>query len=650
VAEKPAFHSAFRIWWCQRRWSAPIGFFLTALWPPSSATEELLVMPPLERLGPYLIQRPLGSGGMGTVFLGVDGTTRKSAAIKVLSPALGGDASFRERFATEIETLKKLEHPNIVQLLGFGEQDGQLFYAMEMVDGCSLQQELRTGRHFGWREVARIGIQVCQALKHAHDRGVIHRDLKPANLLYATDDQIKLADFGIAKLYGMSQLTVVGGVIGTADYMSPEQGEGKGVTARSDLYSLGSVLYALLAGRPPFASRTAAEVIHRLRYEEALPVRRLAPDTPEEFELIIAQLLEKDPAKRVATALAVASRLKAMKYGLSAGPPAEKQHQHFSLAADEEYRLVGETDEHRELIAQGDTRLVSPTEHEIMRQRDSLERHGNPTVAMSGLIAPSEQPQEAGSKESAEAEQTANTHFTTFDEAARQRATALAESDESTPLWLKIAPLLAAGALIATGIWYLSRPLSAEVLYSRIMEVAKEGETSDLARVEDQIREFARRFPQDERAGEVRALHEELELYRLQRQYERRARLRGGRDSLGLLERAYLEATQLAATNPRRAMAKLEALLEVFSVGQLTDSDHRCLKLAREQLGQLQAKNQGVATADLKEILRRLDDADQLSQDDPDRAQAVRRGVIELYGDKPWAESAVTRARAALQP
>ena len=170
-------------------------------------------MPPSERLGPYLIQRPLGSGGMGTVFLGVDETTGKRAAIKVLSPALGGDASFRERFATEIETLKKLEHPNIVQLLGFGEQDGQLFYAMEMVDGRSLQQELRSGRHFSWREVARIGIQVCQALKHAHDRGVIHRDLKPANLLYATDDQIKLADFGIAKLYGMSQLTVAGGVM-----------------------------------------------------------------------------------------------------------------------------------------------------------------------------------------------------------------------------------------------------------------------------------------------------------------------------------------------------------------------------------------------------------------------------------------------------
>ena len=302
-------------------------------------------MPPLQRLGPYLVQQPLGSGGMGTVFLGIDETTGERAAVKVLSPALGADANFRERFGTEIETLKKLTHPNIVQLLGFGEQDGQLFYAMEMVDGLSLQQELQAGRRFEWREVARIGVQICQALKHAHDRGVIHRDLKPANLLHTPDDQIKLADFGIAKLYGMSQLTVAGGVIGTADYMSPEQGDGRGVTARSDLYSLGSVLFTLLAGRPPFASRTAAEVIHKLHYEEAIPVRRLAPDTPEEFELIIAQLLEKDPAKRVATALAVANRLKAMEYGLSLETRVDAQSAHFSLSTDEEYKLAGEPDD-----------------------------------------------------------------------------------------------------------------------------------------------------------------------------------------------------------------------------------------------------------------------------------------------------------------
>jgi len=609
-------------------------------------------MPPLERLGPYLLQRPLGSGGMGTVYLGVDEATGERAAIKVLAPALGGDASFRDRFAGEIETLKKLKHPNIVQLLGFGEQDGQLFYAMEMVDGRSLQQELRGGRHFEWREVARIGVQICQALKHAHDRGVIHRDLKPANLLYTAEEQVKLADFGIAKLYGMSQLTVAGGVIGTADYMSPEQGEGRAVTARSDLYSLGSVLYALLAGRPPFASRTAAEVIHRLRYEEPLPVRRVAPDTPEEFELIIGQLLDKDPAKRVATALAVANRLKAMEYGLSV-ETRDKHNDHFALASDQEYKLAGEPDDSHTMLAREETRFVTPDERALMHDPDALEQHRSPTVAMSAGLpaaAPSPPPEPVTQSEPPTAADDAlSTHFTTFDEEARRRAAAPTVPEETTPLWLKIAPLLVAGTLIAAVIWYFSRPWSADQLYQRIMDVAKEGETTDLAKIDDEITEFLARFPSDTRTPEIRALHEELELYRLQRLFERRARLRGGSDSLAPLERAYVEATRLAATNPRAAMAKLEALLVVFSSGKLAESDQRCLKLAREQLDQLQAKNEAVASADLKEIQRRLDDADRIAADDRERANAIRRGILELYADKLWAEPAVARARAALK-
>ena len=231
-------------------------------------------------------------------------------------------------------------------------------------------------------------MQICQALKHAHDRGVIHRDLKPANLLHTPDDQIKLADFGIAKLYGMSQLTVAGGVIGTADYMSPEQGDGQGVTARSDLYSLGSVLFALLAGRPPFASRTAAEVIHKLHYEEALPVRRLAPDTPEEFELIIAQLLEKDPAKRIATALAVANRLKAMEYGLSLETRVDNAF--GPLLAGDVTRSTSwpasRTTSRRLLpAAKRDSSL--PPNATWMHEPDSIEQHRKPTVAMSGARA-----------------------------------------------------------------------------------------------------------------------------------------------------------------------------------------------------------------------------------------------------------------------
>src|SRR5882757_1279958 len=157
-----------------------------------------------EQLGPYRIGRQLGRGGMGTVFAGVESASGEAAAIKVLSAALAHVEGFRERFESEIESLRKLRHPNIVRLLGFGEQDGLLFYAMELVEGKSLEEELRSGRRFDWDEVTDIGIQVCRALKHAHDRGVIHRDIKPANLMYTAEGEVKLSDFGIAKLFGNS--------------------------------------------------------------------------------------------------------------------------------------------------------------------------------------------------------------------------------------------------------------------------------------------------------------------------------------------------------------------------------------------------------------------------------------------------------------
>ena len=178
----------------------------------------------LEILGPYRIGDPIGRGGMGTVYRGVNEETGKSAAVKVLSSVLYNDDTFRERFEAEIETLKTLSHPNIVQLYGYGKEDGHLFYAMELVEGTSLEEELQNGRRFQWREATHIGIEVCRALKHAHDCGVIHRDLKPANLLLNDQDQIKLADFGIAKLFGYTQMTAQGATLGTADYMAPEQG------------------------------------------------------------------------------------------------------------------------------------------------------------------------------------------------------------------------------------------------------------------------------------------------------------------------------------------------------------------------------------------------------------------------------------------
>ena len=252
-----------------------------------------------DHLGPYRLLRRLGRGGMGTVFEGVNVDTNQPAAVKVLNPHLAAEEGFRQRFEIEIETLKKLKHANIVRLYGFGEQDGHVYYAMELVHGQSMEDELQAGRRFDWRETTRLAIKLSRALKHAHDHGVIHRDLKPANLLLTTEGDVKLADFGIARLFGNTRLTSTGGPIGTAEYMAPEQGDGRGVTPHCDLYSLGGVLFAMLAGRPPFRGGSLLELLQHHRYSEPPRVTRFAPDVPLELAEIIARLLSKEPADRV---------------------------------------------------------------------------------------------------------------------------------------------------------------------------------------------------------------------------------------------------------------------------------------------------------------------------------------------------------------
>ena len=173
---------------------------------------------------------------------------------------------------------------------------------MELVDGNSLEEELRRGRRFDCAEVVRIGIETCRALRHAHDRGIIHRDIKPGNLLLTSDGRVKLSDFGIARLFGYSKLTSAGNVLGTAEYMAPEQADGRPVDIRADLYSLGALMYALLARRPVFRGKSLPEVLHKQRFEAPEPLRKFAPDTPPEFERIIEQLLAKEPDQRIPNA------------------------------------------------------------------------------------------------------------------------------------------------------------------------------------------------------------------------------------------------------------------------------------------------------------------------------------------------------------
>ena len=271
----------------------------------------------IEQLGPYKLVRPLGRGGMGTVYHGLNAETDESAAVKLLATGLAHDEGFRERFAAEIETLKKLNHPNVVRLFGFGRQGDMLYYAMELVDGSSLEEELRRGRRFNWREVSQVGIQTARALRHAHDRGVIHRDLKPGNLLLAADGTVKLSDFGIARLFGNSQLTAPGNVVGTVEYMAPEQAAARPVGPRADLYSLGAVMYVLLTGKPVFRAESLIEAINKHQTERPEPIGRHAVDVPEALDELVMQLLEKDPEARVANAALLIRRLEAMEHALS---------------------------------------------------------------------------------------------------------------------------------------------------------------------------------------------------------------------------------------------------------------------------------------------------------------------------------------------
>ena len=257
----------------------------------------------LEKLGPYLFENVLGRGGMGTVYRGIHAQTGECHAVKVLAPQFADDSHFRGRFESEIEAMMKLDHPNIVRLLSHGQEDGNLFFAMELVQGKSLYDMQRGGHGFLWPECMSIAIDVCKGLKHAHDRGIIHRDLKPGNLLMTKDGLVKITDFGIAKSYGGSHQTGTN-ILGTMDYMAPEQAKGETVTVRSDVYSLGTVLYTLMTGKPPFTANSMEESFRNLTRVPAPKLSSRIANVPSEVEDLLSKMLEKKPEKRIATAQA----------------------------------------------------------------------------------------------------------------------------------------------------------------------------------------------------------------------------------------------------------------------------------------------------------------------------------------------------------
>jgi serine/threonine-protein kinase len=275
------------------------------------------------QLGPWLIESEVGRGGMGTVYRAraepAPAHGPQVAALKVLAAELALDPGFRQRFQREIDILRELNHPNVVQFLGSGEERGRFYFAMELVEGPGFDVLQEKYGRIPWPEVLDLALQVALALRHAHDRGVIHRDLKPSNLMRVTvanEDYpfglVKLTDFGIASLFASPHLTVPGGVVGTAEYLSPEQAAGKPVTKRSDLYSLGVVLYTLLTGRTPFRGDIPT-LLHQHRFGQFDRPGRLVTDLPPDFDELVCELMEKDPSRRPGDANSLFRRLESIR-------------------------------------------------------------------------------------------------------------------------------------------------------------------------------------------------------------------------------------------------------------------------------------------------------------------------------------------------
>jgi serine/threonine-protein kinase len=263
-----------------------------------------------KKIGPFEIERELGSGAMGSVYRALYTENGKRVAIKIIAPGLASNETALARFEREAAILKQLRHPNIVRLYATGRYHGTPFYAMEYIEGESLDKVIQRRGRLTWEEVVTLGRQLCDALQHAHQQGIIHRDLKPSNLMILPDGTLKLTDFGIAKDLDVTQLTSANCTVGTAAYMSPEQCKGeRDLTNKSDLYSLGIVFYELLTGRKPFVADTPMDMfLQHVQGTFERPSKQFL-EVPLWLDTLVCQMMEKKPEQRPMDAATVGEAL-----------------------------------------------------------------------------------------------------------------------------------------------------------------------------------------------------------------------------------------------------------------------------------------------------------------------------------------------------
>ena len=294
---------------------------LGALFPPSEPPGgvRLAALPTAElpNIPGYEVQEELGRGGVGVVYRARHLRLDRPVALKMLLAGPFARPEERERFRREAQALAALRHPNVVQVHDFGELGGLPYFAMEYVEGGSLAQRL-AGTPLPPREAAALAATLAEAVEAAHRSGIVHRDLKPANVLLTAAGTPKIGDFGLARrLDGGAGATLTGTALGTPSYMAPEQarGETRAIGPAVDVYALGAILYETLTGRPPFRAETPSETVHQVIYQDPVPPSRLNARVPRDVETICLKCLEKEPARRYATAAALADDLRRARDG-----------------------------------------------------------------------------------------------------------------------------------------------------------------------------------------------------------------------------------------------------------------------------------------------------------------------------------------------
>lgn len=591
----------------------------------------------MKKLGPYEFEGTLGRGGMGTVFRGKHMETGEIHAVKVLSPVYSADDHFRGRFESEINALLLLDHPNIVKLISYGQEDGNLYFSMELIEGNSLFQMQKKGHCFNWREVLQVAKDVCQGLRHAHDRGIIHRDLKPGNLLMTGFNSVKITDFGIAKSYGTSQNTG-DNILGTMDFMSPEQAKGEQVTFRSDLYSLGAVLFTLLSGRPPFTANSIEESLRNLTRVPAPKISKSVPGVPPEIEDVIARLMEKKPQKRIPTALALYHRLEDIEESLK-GYSEAKTAETRSGAERKSHETKNRDTKGRGTKSRGSKPKVNKdltlnvdkematlshlTDHSTSgrRGRDSSPSPSPsfPTRADKTIV----EEQSGGSSKP---------RGDFHNRVSQQERTIVGEPEED-PIEARygkgILPtllgLLAVVCLTTIGLWSSLRTPSADQLYTSI-------QSNPPSAVLEECERFLDSYPDDDRIDTVKRIQEFGKATKYYSQLSSKLTARSnmiGESQLTEIERQFMKIAELAKENFEAANTQMDAFITIHDLNkELSKRDRDCVEAAKSFRTKIREDAIKQAKTKLNSIRQALDRA---AADSPEGAIKTYKSIIELY-------------------